>query len=77
MIESPGLVKMMGEVFEKTVAEEAFALELGKNFLGMDTIRWVSNKGGEKKIYTDEPHSSLWRRFLATVAMILPIESQL
>ncbi len=77
VIESPELVKMMGEVFERTITEEAFALELGKNFMGMDAIRWVSNKGGETKVYTDEPHSSLWRRFLATMAMILPIESQL
>ncbi len=55
----------------------AFKLELITEDDGMEFIRWVTTKSGEKKVYYTDPHALVWRRFLLSVAGFLPIEYQL
>ncbi len=75
--DAPAMAVEMASAFDKKKINNAFKLELITEDDGMEFIRWVTTKSGEKKMYYTEPHTSLWRRFLLSAAGFLPIESQL
>ncbi len=74
---SPELGAMMGEGFDKDINTKAFMVELSKEEDGMELLRWVITENGVEKVYTVDPYTSIWRRFLVNLAGLLPIESQL
>lgn len=75
--DAPAMATAMAGDFDKKKVNNAFKLELITEDDGMELIRWVTTKFGEKKVYYTEPHTSVWRRFLLSLAGFLPIESQL
>jgi putative cardiolipin synthase len=77
VFQSPELGAMMGENFDRDIGSKAFKVELHRDEDGMEFLRWVITENGETKIFTHDPYTSLWRRFLLSLAGWLPIESQL
>ena len=77
VFQSPELGAMMAENFDRDMGSKAFKVELHRDEDGMEFLRWVITENGETKIFTHDPYTSLWRRFLLSLAGLLPIESQL
>ena len=77
LFHSPPLAEQLAEVFDAQSKTDAFRLQLTTEDDGIELIRWEITKGGDKKIFTVDPYTSVWRRMLLFGAGWLPIESQL
>lgn len=77
LFHSPSLAGAMAKGFDDKISTNAFKLELISEDDGVELIRWVIDKDGQKKVYANDPYTSAWSRFLLFIAGCLPIESQL
>jgi putative cardiolipin synthase len=77
VFQSPELGAMIAENFDRDIGSKAFKVELNREEDGTEFLRWVITENGETKIFTHDPYTSPWRRFLMGLAGLLPIESQL
>lgn len=68
---------LMNEVFDFMVKNRAFRLELQEDDDGFEYIKWHGEDGGEKKVWTFDPYTSIWSRMGLFFMGLLPIESQL
>ena len=64
--------KMLGNIDEK-IKENAYEVFLNEK----GQLRWRGYEGDQETIYTKEPSTTWWNRFVAGFFRILPIDSQL
>ena len=68
----------MGRYFDDGIDRVAFRLALEETPAGGERIVWLKTIGpGEQRVYTREPHTSIWRRLWVALIGLLPVESQL
>lgn len=72
MIESPPMAKDLSAGFERIAREASFRVDLEGN-----DLHWHRQTQGEKRVFTNEPHTGFWRRFAVGLQRLLPLESQL
>jgi putative cardiolipin synthase len=77
LFHSPQLAEAGGKQFDGQIGTDAFKLELTTDDDGIELIHWVIDQDGKKLVYTNDPYTSVWRRFILFMAGWLPIESQL
>jgi putative cardiolipin synthase len=80
LFDSPALAGPVARQFDRLGNKGAFQLELVPQDGvedSVDLLRWITVRDGRKEIFTTDPYTSLWRRFILSVAGWLPIESQL
>jgi len=73
IIRSPTLAAQIAESIERALAEQTFEVFLDAN----KRVRWRGFEDGKEVIYTKEPQTSWWQRFVAGFMRILPIRGQL
>lgn len=74
---SPLLAAMIGKVFDDTILDSAYKLELVTTSDGNEVLKWLEQEGDRQLIHYREPDVSPWRRLFVGLASILPIEGQL
>ena len=77
VIKSAELAVTLAERFDSQIDRVAFKLELEKDNAGVEHITWTGLVEGEEKVFTEEPFTSLWQRFVAGFLRLMPIESQI
>ena len=73
VIDSPDLALSIRERVDEIAKDYAFRYETGSNGAAI----WRYDGTQQQEVFTREPLASFWRTFIATVAGLLPIESQL
>ncbi len=74
LIESEKLGEFFGRKFDEEVLEQTWQVYLDED---KGRIRWRGLEGGQEVIYTGEPKSTFWQRFVAGFMRIVPARSQL
>ncbi|MFT4769141.1 MAG: putative cardiolipin synthase [Glaciecola sp.] len=68
------------EEFAGTLAGGIYS-ELANNayavYLENDALLWRSNIDGQQRVFTKEPETGWWKRFVANLTRFLPIRAQL
>ena len=77
VIKSAELAVTLAERFDSQIDRVAFKLELEKDNAGVEHITWTGLVEGEEKVFTEEPFTSLWQRFVVGFLRLMPIESQI
>ena len=83
MIDSPELAGRVGEFMDEGVAPaNAYRLDVEEPARGHyrtqgPRLVWLTENNGDPKRYTVDPETTWWKRFMAGVIGVLPIESQL
>lgn len=73
LIESEKMTKMFMQGVDEGIPEKTYELFLDEK----GKLRWRGYKEGEEVIYTKEPESTWFQRFVAGFVRILPVKSQL
>jgi putative cardiolipin synthase len=72
-IDSPELAKWLAEKFEDRLSTKSYTVRLNEQ----DEVEWFEQSDTGPVIYSDEPHTSMIRRFKAQLYRTLPLEEQL
>ena len=73
LIESEKMTRMFMQGVDEGIPEKTYELFLDEK----GKLRWRGYKDGEEVIYTKEPESTWFQRFVAGFVRILPVKSQL
>ena len=73
LIESEKMTKMFMQGVDEGVAEKTYELFLNEK----GKLRWRGYEDGQEVIYSKEPESTWFQRFVASIVRVLPIKSQL
>jgi len=73
VIDSPALASRIDAIFRDKVLTSSYQVKLGEN----GKIYWLEQDEGETVRHTKEPRASLWRRSMAFLLSLLPIEGLL
>ncbi len=73
IIQSPELAVQIAESIDRALAEQTYEVFLDEK----KRLRWRGLEDGEEVIYTKEPQTSWWQRFVAGFMRVLPIRGQL
>jgi putative cardiolipin synthase len=74
MIESSEIAAQVAEIMDEGVLPgSAFHVTLDKN----DQLQWTAESDGKKMLYSKDPETNMWHRFVFNFIGILPIEDQL
>jgi putative cardiolipin synthase len=77
ILDVPEIAKILRHWFDANIARIAFGVELRRDPLGYEQLRWHGWEQGREVIYSDEPQASFWRRCGVCAMSVLPIESRL
>ena len=72
LIDSPKMAQKVDELLYTDLQTHVYRLQLNEK----KQLRWIARIDGNETIYTKEPETSLWKRFLSKFYRVLP-ESQL
>ena len=70
VIESPALAGMISESLDRWLPANAYELRLGEG----QRLEWVERTGEGVVVHHEEPRAGLWRRLVASLLALLPIE---
>ena len=73
LIDSPAFAVEIIDRVERNIPKNSYRVVLDER----DRVRWVGTEDGKEVVLTREPKASLWRRFVAGIARLLPIRGQL
>lgn len=73
VIDSPRLAKRINEAFYDEIPAHSYHVKITAN----GRVYWTEQRDEGVRIYTSEPHSSVWRRISVRLFSWLPIESLL
>lgn len=77
LLDVPALAQDMLRWFDAYIARIAFRLQLHRDRLGYEELRWHGQEHGQQVIHADEPQAGFGRRCGVCAIGLLPIESQL
>jgi cardiolipin synthase C len=72
-IESPALAARLAEAIAADLPGNAYSLTLDAE----GRLAWIARDGDVLRVWRSEPSASLWQRFIAGLAAILPVEGHL
>lgn len=70
VIESPALAGEISSALDRWLPANAYELRLGEG----DSLEWVERTDAGEVVHREEPRANLWRRFVAALLALLPIE---
>lgn len=70
VIDSRALAESVSGSLDRWLPKNAFELRLGEG----QRIEWVERTDAGEVVHHSEPHANLWRRFMAALLSLLPIE---
>lgn len=73
LIDSPEIAANIAKRIDEDIPDYSYRVTLDEE----NRLRWTHESANEQIIHTTEPDASLWRRFIARIASILPVEGQL
>ena len=77
VVDAPDVARTLCEGLDRSFANGAYRVEVGRLPGGGTRLEWVGKDGGRDVRLTGEPHSSRWQRVKAWFFGILPIEGQM
>ena len=70
VIDSPALASTISASLDRWLPANAYELRLGEG----QQLEWVERTDAGEGVHREEPRASLWRRMLAALLSLLPIE---
>lgn len=73
ILDNPGLTSRLVDLVDAALPEQTYRVEIN----GKGELLWTTLEDGEEVVYSSEPETSCWRRFVTGVMRLLPIKDQL
>jgi cardiolipin synthase C len=73
IIKSPEMAELFAEAVESKIDTQTYEVFLNDK----DQLRWRSFENGEEVVFSKEPHTTWWQRFVAGFMRMMPIRGQL
>ena len=74
---SAEIANEMGSLFDQKIEKISFRLKLKQRTNGTEQIFWHGLENDKPVVFTVDPHTGFWYRFVIGFMGLLPIESQL